>query len=59
MSLVTQARENRDSSSLRAEMKTLADKDRSIPPHNLVEVIDFIAREGRPRTPPEIPKASA
>ena len=61
MSLVTQARENRDSSTLRAEMKTLADKDRSLRHiyYCLAELIDFIAREGRPRTPPEIPKASA
>jgi hypothetical protein len=61
MDLVTQAREIRDSSALRAEMKTFSDKDRHLRRiyYCLAELIDFIAREGRPRPPPEIPKASA
>ena len=61
MDLVTQARESRDSSALRAEMKTFTDKDRDLRRiyYCLAELIDFIAREGRPRPPPEIPKISA
>ncbi len=61
MDLVTQARESRDSSALRAEMKTFTDKHRHLRRiyYWLAELIDFIAREGRPRPPPEIPKTSA
>ena len=61
MGLVTQARESRDSSALRAEMKTFTDKNRDLRRiyYCLAELIDFIAREGRPRPPPEIPKTSA
>ncbi|MEN9360794.1 MAG: hypothetical protein RL095_2329 [Verrucomicrobiota bacterium] len=55
MDLVTQAREKRDSSALRAEMKTFTDKDRDLRRiyYCLAEFIDFIVREGRPRPPPE------